>query len=244
MYSLNERIQKTIISELKSLRCTASLSGEAQRLLASTGVKREYALNDYVWKIGEPGEYIAIIVSGLVEISRHSGGDDEMTMGIFGPSDVIGISAVMKKSTYPGNAKSLTKDCEVIKLYLRPILSGPGPDVQELQTWVRETMLLHEQVLRDKIDILNAGNVENRIYELLKHLLRRFGVHESQSRHFIPLRITRAQAAKMINVRVETMIRMLSKWQRQKFIRWTQKGILIENLPLLEKNLSSKQGLK
>lgn len=245
MHALNDKFQKTMITELRNLRCTSALSIEAQKSLASVAVKRKYKVNEYIWEIGDPGEFIAIILSGLVEISRHSGKDEEMTVGLFGSCDAIGISAVMNKSAYPGSAKSLSKDCDVIKLYLRPILNESNPHAHELQVWVREMMLLHEQVLRDKIDILNAGNIESRVYELLKHLIRRFGVHGPDSRRIsIPLRITRAQAAKLTNVRVETMIRMVSKWQRQKLIHWTQEGIVIENLSLLEKSIASGKTLK
>jgi CRP-like cAMP-binding protein len=105
-------------------------------------------------------------------------------------------------------------------------------------------VLHHEQVLRDKIDMLNAGSVENRVFELLNHLIRRFGKQESHLQHFIPIRLTRAQIGKLVDVRVETIIRLISRWQKQKLIVWKETGILIENLPLLEKSLSKNRRLK
>ena len=240
----DEKSLKLILNDLKRLRCTAGLSPETQMQLASAAVRRKYGGSEYVWELGAPGEYIAIIVSGLIEISRYTSSDEEMTMGVFGPSDVIGISAVMKKIAYPGSAKSLVKDSEVIKLYLRPLLQNKSTQTEELQTWVREMVLHHEQVLRDKIDILNAGSVENRVFELINHLIRRFGRQESHLKHFIPIRLTRTQVGKLIDARVETIIRLISRWQRQKLIKWSQDGILIENLSLLEKSLAKNRSLK
>ncbi len=245
MHTLSEKTLKAIKSDFDSLRCTSKLSSEARALLASVAVKRKLSSEDYLWEMGDPGEFIGIIASGLIEITRYSlGGDEEIAMGIFGPSDVIGLSAVMKKTSYPGSAKALAKETEVIKLYLRPVLQTKKPINTEIHTWIREMFLQHEQVLRDKIDILNAGAVENRVFELINHLIRRFGRHESHLKHFIPIRLTRAQAAKMTDVRVETIIRLISRWQKQHLLSWTQDGILIENLPMLEKSLSKNKRLK
>lgn len=240
----NEKSLKEVIADLKRLRCTAGLSLEAQILLASVAVKRKYTANEFVWEMGEPGEFIAIVVSGLVEVCRYTSAEEEMTMGVFGASDIIGISAVMKKNVYPGSAKSLVKDSELIKLYLRPVFQGKGPQIPELQTWIREMVLHHEQVLRDKIDMLNAGSVESRVFELINHLIRRFGEQESHLQHFIPIKLTRAQIGKLVDVRVETIIRLFSRWQKQKLIILKDTGILIENLPLLEKSLVRSRKLK
>ncbi len=240
----NERILKTIIGDLKGLRCTASLSPGIQALLASVAVKRKYKAGEPVWRMEDPGEFLAIVANGLVEVSRYSSADEEMAMGVFGPTDVIGISAVMKKAAYPGNARAIVKGTEVIKLYLRPVLQRKDPIVTEVHTWIREMMLLHEQILRDKIDILNAGSVENRIFELLNHLMRRFGKRESCLRHIIPIPLTRAQVGRLTDVRVETVIRLTSRWRKEGLVHWTKEGISIENLPLLEKSLARNKRFK
>lgn len=244
MGAQDEKTQKAIASELRALRCTANLPMEALNLLASIAVKRKYANNEFVWEMGDPGEFFAIVLSGLIEITRYSNREEEMAMGIFGPSDAIGISAVIKKTPYPGNAKSVVSGTEVLKLYIRPILPDKSPLVQEIQTWIREMMLQHEQILRDKIDILNAGGIEDRVFELITHLNRRFGQHESAVRHSIPIRLTRAQVGKFTDARVESVIRLISRWQRQKLIHWDKDGIQIENLALLEKSLSKNRRLK
>lgn len=244
MSAQDEKTLRAIATELKGLRCASMLSSEALALLASVAVKRKYGNNDFIWEMGDPGEFLAIVLTGLVEVTRYSNREEEMAMGLFGPSDVIGISAVMKKTPYPGNAKSVVTGSEVLKLYIRPILQDKSPVIQEIHTWIREMMLQHEQILRDKIDILNAGGIEHRVFELLTHLNRRFGEHESAVRHFIPIRMTRAQVGKFTDARVESVIRLVSRWQRQKLIRWDKDGIQIENLALLEKGLSRNRRQK
>lgn len=232
------KILKANISDLRSLRCTSELSTEALTALASAAVKRTYKPRECIWKIGDPGEFIAIVMSGAVAITRHSGGNEEMTVGIFGTTDVIGISAVIQKKPYPGTAKVLANDTEIIKCYIRPLLNENTSVTQELQSWIREMILLHEQILRDKIDIINAGSVELRVFELLKHLVRRFGQHESAVKHTIPIGLTRAQVGNLVDIRPETIIRLISRWQKQKLLEWSGEGILIRDMDLLEKSLS------
>jgi CRP-like cAMP-binding protein len=158
-------------------------------------------------------------------------------MGIFGPSDVIGISATIKKATYPGNAKSISKNSEIIKLYLRPLLEAKKPYNNEIQIWIREILLQHEQILRDKIDLTNSGKTENKLFVLLNQLIQRFGKIESQFCYFIPIHLTRSQIGKLTGSRVETIIRLMSRWKKQNLITLNADGIRIENLPQLEKSL-------
>lgn len=172
--ALEKYSQKTVkltILDLENLTCTSGLSRDALVQLASVAVRKTYNTNEYLWKMGEPGNSMAVIISGL-----------------------------------------------------------------------REMLLNHEQILRDKIDIINAPSVDCRIFELLKHLIRRFAQHESQIRHYIPLRLTRQQMGRLIDVRVETIIRTINRWKKMNLVQWTKEGILIENLTLLEKSL--KRGKK
>ncbi len=244
MELINDKSTKEVLRELRDLKCVAGLAPEALELLASVGVKRVFKSSSYIWKMGEPGEFVAIVVCGLVEIRRFSGRDEEMSMGIFGPSDVIGLSAVMNKKPYPGNAKVLSSGTTVLKFYLRPILYSKDPKAADLHVWVREMFLQHEQVLRDKIDILNAGRVEDRVFEFLSHLVRRFGQYDSKVSCRIPVSLTRSQVGHMVNGRVETIIRLISRWQKAGLVKWKKNEIVIENLPLLEKSLRSNFGLK
>lgn len=244
MELINNKSTKEVLRELRGLKCVAGLAPEALELLASVGVKRIFKFNSHIWKLGEPGEFVAVVVCGLVEIRRFSGRDEEMSMGIFGPSDVIGLSAVMNKKPYPGNAKVLSSGTTVLKVYLRPILHSKDPKAADLHVWAREMFLQHEQVLRDKIDILNAGRVEDRVFEFLSHLVRRFGQYDSKVSCRIPVSLTRSQVGHMVNGRVETIIRTISRWQKAGLVKWKKNEIVIENLPLLEKNLQSNLGLK
>lgn len=248
-YLLNSANTKPLQDELKELRCVRSLSQKTIALLASCAVKKKYKEGQIIWKAGDPGDFFAILSTGLAEITRHSAtSDEESLMGIFGPSDAIGLSALLGQSTFPGNATAITKDTALIKLYIRHLIK-PGASIQtetseELGSWLRELFLAHEQVLRDKIDILHSGSVEGRAIELMLHLIRRFGDRDSHNRSkkcVIPVGLTRARLAKLINVRVETAIRLISKWKKAHLVQWNKNQIIIEDLSLLENQRKQKK---
>ncbi len=240
----NDKSSKEVLKELRTLKCAGGLSVETLSLLASVGSKRVFKANTFIWEMGDSSEFVAVVVNGLVEVRRFSDRSEDMIMGFFGTSDVIGLSAVLNGTPYPGSAKVISTEAVVLKLYLRPILKMKDPRALELHTWAREMYLQHEQTLRDKIDILNAGRVEDRVYEFLSHLMRRFGMYNSKVHCQIPLSLTRQQVATMVNSRVETIIRLINKWQKEGLITWKKSEIIIENIVLLERSLHSTGKLK
>ena len=220
MELINTKSSKEIFAELKSMHCMRALTTDSMARLANISSKRTNKANEHIWNMGESGEFAAVIMDGLTEIVRFSARDEENCLGIFGPSDVIGLSAIMNKKAYPGNAKSIVTGTSILRLYLHPILHSTDPHLDELQRWAREMFLLHEQILRDKIDILNAGQIDDRVYELLQHFIRRFGQFESKAKCRIPLNLTRAQVGRLVNGRVETIIRLISRWQKAGLLTW------------------------
>lgn len=232
---------KDVAFDLKALDLMRGASAGLIQGIAETSAIRNFSANDCIWKAGDSGEFFAIIISGLIEGTRYAAREGETVISLFGPSDVIGLPAVIRKSTYPGTARVLTTAATIVKCFPHALLSASHPHALEFQAWLRDAFLRYEQILRDKIDILNAGTVECRVFELLIHLLRRFGKPESAMAHFIPIRLTRAQIGRMTNVRGETVIRIISRWQKEHLVTWTKEGIRVNNLSLLEKSIASKK---
>ncbi len=97
--------------------------------------------------------------------------------------------------------------------------------------------LLHEQILRDKIDILTADTIEYRIFEFLLHLRRRFGVTDGRTKFTIPLAISKTQISKIIDARPETVFRTLTEWQKRGFVDWLPEKIIVHGFEQLEQHI-------
>lgn len=232
---------ENIFKRLRPRKSFSKLSNEALMELCKVAVLDQGKNGSVVWNVGEPCDYCVYITGGLLEIQRASGTESETVVGIFGPSDMIGISAILKKTNYPGTARSLGES-QVVKFYLRSLFSDQkgSPLAQELNAWLREMLIRHEQVLRDKIDILSAGSVDDRMYEFLKHLVRRFGKIEGSFKYSVPIELTKSKAAKMIGIRSETAIRLINHWQRSKLIDWKEREIIVHNTQMIERYVMQK----
>jgi len=224
-------------SLINSLRVFENLSVASRELLSTSAVVQKIRSDQFLWQYGDSGEFFACIVTGLIEISRPTPQGKEHAMGLFGPGDLIGMTAFLKKTSFPGSAKSISPHTTVLKFYLRHELSRGGALTDEVSHWIREMFLLHEQILRDKIDILTAETIEYRIFEFLLHLRRRFGQVEGRTKVTIPLAVSKTQVSKIVDARSETVFRTLTDWQKRGFIAWLPEKIIIHNFEQLEQHI-------
>jgi CRP-like cAMP-binding protein len=176
-----------------------------------------------------------VIVEGLIEITNTTADGEDRIIGLFGPGEIIGLSAILKRMSFPANAVVSSKNARVIKLFIRSLEPGLSEEQKhEFQNWLKEMLLIHEQILRDKIMILGAGRLHSKLLELFEHLNSRFGKKATGKDLLIPVPITKTQIAKMIEARVETVIRTLNKWEKRGFFLSDDKGLLIKDIEKLK----------
>ena len=229
---------KSILQILEGRRCTQGLSQAALRALADVSIRKKIPSRQKLWNMGDPGEFVGLIVQGFFEIDRLSPSGSETCMGVFGPCDVIGISAVLKKSHYPASSKPFSKNAEILKMYLRPLIQNKNqPMAHEISEWLREMLLAHEQILRDKVDILTANRVDQKVFELLSQLQRRFGSQKIRGESVISIPTSKTQISRLVEARVETVIRLLSDWKKSKLVSFDQVGIHVHDWDELERRV-------
>jgi CRP-like cAMP-binding protein len=217
-----------LIAILKQMRTMQSLSDAAVRSLADVSTLQPLRPGQPLWRMGDLGEYIGVVLSGCLEVNRLSPEGKEFGMGFFGPCDVVGITAVLKKIPYPCTARAFARDTKVVKIYLRSVIQRADPPLAlEISEWLKELILSHQQILLDKVDITSAGKTETRVFELLLQLNRRFGVKTSRTGSVIPLSISRTQVSRLVDVRPETAIRLFALLKKANLLYFEQDGIRI-----------------
>lgn len=229
--------QKNNLKIIEASRIFDHLSSENRQFLAEHSVLKSFKRSQRLWRKNDPGEYCAFIIEGLVEIISENRSGEEDIVGLFGPSDIVGLSAIMRKINYPATAIVASKTGQVLKFYIRSVEAKlSGRNKENMLTWQKEMLLKHEQILRDKISVLSAGRLHLRLVELLQHLALRFssdGAGRSLKRISIPIHISKTQIAKLVGARVETVIRTLRKWEKAGYFEITDKGISIISLEKL-----------
>ncbi|MBL8742920.1 MAG: Crp/Fnr family transcriptional regulator [Myxococcales bacterium] len=92
-----------------------------------------------------------------------------------------------------------------------------------------EVLRQHNAVLREKVDVLTAGEVPQRLATLFLVLLERFGDEGDQGELQLPVVLSRRVLARLVNARVETVIRVLSKWDKESFVETSDQGFIVRD---------------
>jgi CRP-like cAMP-binding protein len=191
---------------------------------------------ELVWRAGEEPDHVGVIQRGLVWIVRRSPspGVGESTLGLFGPREAIGVAAALEGSPYPADAIAAGDDVELLLVPSARLRDAASLDMGLAQAMNR-ALLDHTRALQAKIEVLTAGPVAARLAALLLHLADRFGDELEGGLTVLPLRLGRSDLARLVGARVETVIRVMSRWQKLGWLRTTDDGLEIVELARIQR---------
>jgi len=180
-----------------------------------------------LWRAGDAALKFSWIESGLAKIVHTGVEGNEAIYGLFGPGDDLGVAAVLEHGHYPADAVAASTRLVVRQNLAAPILAAAATDLA-LGNAMRDALLSHTRVLRQTIEIFSAGAVPRRLATLLLTLGERFGAQPIRAgRLLVPLRLSRAELAALVGARVETIIRIMSRWQREARVVTLPSGFLM-----------------
>ena len=211
---------------LRASRLLSALSDATRAEFARGAVRRSYERGDFVWKAGEPATHLTIIASGLIKICQPGHDGANAIVALFGPRESVGDIAVVSRGTYPADAVAASDALHVIRIEKTPVLAAMDRDI-EVARALNQSLVDHSKALRQKIKIMTAGAVDQRLSALLTHLAERFGDQDAQGAITIPVVLSRTELACLVGSTVETTIRILSRWQKSGALSTTEEGFVI-----------------
>lgn len=200
---------------LKSSPAFAALRpGDVQSLAAVAREERVRA-RDYVFMEGDPARWFCLVKAGHVKILRHARGGRDVVLELLGPGEMFGGVAVIERRPYPASAQA-TEPSVIVKIPQEPIvaLAEREPSI------VREIALMIGRRLRgahDSVTSLAADPVEARLAAALVRLADREG-SRSAAGIALPFPLTRQSLADMTGTTVETTIRIVSRWLKDRIV--------------------------
>ncbi len=229
--------QKKITNIFRSLNFSKDFSSETLQTISGSSIKKTLGLNKSLWSGGDASEFIGIIVSGAMEISKISDLGKETSLGIFGPHQSIGIMDALKKRPHASTAKAITSQVEILKVFIKPLMMKTHFPIRqhEVSQWIQGLLLSHMEVLQDKIDMVCAGRVKKRILECFRLLIPRFGKSYGKDSYKIKIPLSKTQISKLVEIRPETIIRILNQWEKTSLIIFNREEVIIPNLSILER---------
>ncbi|HEY7519943.1 MAG TPA: Crp/Fnr family transcriptional regulator [Methylomirabilota bacterium] len=212
--------------------CPVFAGVPARELAALAAVAREetHRARDYIFTEGDAADWFCFVRSGRVKILRASRGGKEVVLELLGPGEPFGGVAVIERRPYPASAQAIETSV-VLKIPREPIVAlterYPGVIREMALTIGRRLRAAHESVRA-----LAADPVEARLASALLRLAERDGERGPRG-ITLPYHLTRQSLADMTGTTVETTIRIVSRWQKDRLVRDEGGRLLLTDLEAL-----------
>ena len=225
---------------LRGSRIFGALDPALFKASVDGAVRVTLARGEAAWRTGDAATCFTLICSGLVKIVRPTPDAGEAIVGLFGPRESIGDSAVLSRGTYPADAVTSSERAEICRVDAAPVLAAMGQR-PEVARSLNQALLEHTHALQEKIRIMSAGSVTRRLATLLLHLADRFGDELADGATLIPVDLSRAELASLIGARPETTIRTLSRWRKAGDVVPAAEGFLVPDRARLEREATGDE---
>ena len=202
---------------------------EVDTLATVARVERVRA-RDYVFREGDPPRWFCFVKTGHVKIVRHARGGRDVVLELLGPGEMFGGVAVIEQRPYPASAQA-TEPSVVVKIPQEAVvaLAAREPGI------IREIALMIGRRLRgahDSVTSLAVDPVEARLASALVRLADREGAPRADGVG-LPFPLTRQSLADMTGTTVETTIRIVSRWLRDRVVTEDAGRLVLHDLGAL-----------
>lgn len=179
---------------------------------------------DIVFAAGDPAAHLYFVATGRVKVFRVSPDGDELILCVFGAGDPLGVVAVYEGRPFPASAMALERStCLAIERAAFFALLDRRP------TLVRGLLLGLTRRLVEvtgRLGDLTGGRVERRLARVFLKLAAEVG-RPGPDGVVIPVRLTRQELADLTGTTVETAIRVMSRWGKQRLLRTDPDGFVV-----------------
>ena len=199
--------------------------------LAAVAREQSYRPREVIFSEGEPALFFCLVRTGHVKILRAGHGGRDVVLELLGAGDPFGGAAVLERRDYPASARA-TEPTVVLRIPRDPLiaLSERHPSI------IREMALMMGRRLRgahDSMASLATDPVEARLATALVRLAERQG---ERGRGGITLpALTRQNLADMTGTTVETTIRVVSRWLKERVVVEREGHLVVPDVAALER---------
>lgn len=191
-----------------------------------------YGKDDFIFREGDPTEYFHIVKEGTVKCVKSTADGKECTLKMLMPGDLFCCdAAAFDGGCHPGTAQPMG-NVSILRMhrkaYFDMLRRSPAAAMEVIKYLGNR---LNEA--QEKAKILALDRADQRLAALLADLGARNGIKEPQGVR-LPMRLTRQDMANMIGATTETVIRILSRFKRERLVSGTANRLVILNLERLK----------
>ena len=211
------------IETIRRIPLFATLTEEEFSRLSPIFVERTYRRNQIIFLEEETGEYMYMVLSGKVKVTKSVPGGKQVLLTIHGAGDFFGEMSLLDGKTAAATVSAM-EDARIVSI--------SGSDF-------RKYLLTNEKVMHQIIQVLCArlrqvwqtqsqslDSADARICHGLRELARRHGIRDNRG-VIIALKITHQDLAELAQTSRETVTRVLAALQKENIIDVTNRRITV-----------------
>ena len=221
---------------LRAVATFRALSPDDRARLAEIAGVRHYDKGDALFAEGDPSDFLYTIVSGRVKVVKSIASGKEVILEIFSAGDPVGAVVAYEGRPYPATAIALEKTSALL-LRRAPFFAL----LERHPTLVRGFLLglTHRIVeLTRRIPEVAGTRVETRFALLFLKLADKVG-RPGPDGTLIPLALSRQDLADLTGTTIETCIRIMSRWGKERLVRTDREAFVVLDRGALEKLATS-----
>jgi CRP/FNR family transcriptional regulator, cyclic AMP receptor protein len=188
-------------------------------------VQRAYSKNQVIFLEEETGNYMYLVLSGKVKVSKAGSGGKETILAIHRAGDFFGEMSLLDGKTSPATVSAM-EDSKII--------SVSGVDFHKHLMHNEKVLLQIINVLCARLrqvwqtQSLSSSTADARIRMGLYQLAKRHGIQDAHGT-IIDLKITHQELSEMVGTSRETVTRVLTRLREEGIIEVEQRRITLLN---------------
>jgi len=216
--------------DIKKVSIFNTLSAEEVKELTRYLLSEKFSKKEFIFAEGDPSEWLYIVKTGKVKITKLSNEGKEIILEIISPHEMFGGIAVVRGFPYPANAVAM-EDCEVLKISRKNLLSSMDK-LPNLMYCMAMNIGDRIKGTHETLKSIALEKVESRIASLLIKLSEKSGERVPEG-VAINMKLTKQDIAEMVGTTVETSIRTISKLTKAGLVVSKAGKIVIRDLEKL-----------
>lgn len=178
---------------------------------------------------GEDSSQLYLVERGAVKVFRSLESGRELILGLFRHGDAVGEVALIDGHGYPASAAA-HEDSTLLLMrredYLHYLKTFEGAAVALLRD-----LMMRMRTMQRRMEDLGGGGVEYRLARVLQTFC---ATSKDNGPLYLPVPLSRQDFADMVGARVETVIRIMSRWQKDGVIGQDERGMWVRDRATLE----------
>lgn len=198
--------------------------------LMKHGEEFRFKRGDKLWRQGDAARYLVTLCTGVMKVTREWPDGREAVLDLAFRGDMIGELAAQEGATQVGTCVALSsgRAIRVPAEKLRRLLKTDPALAQTLL----DVALRRQASFSRRLDEMAHGPVENRLARVLTRIGDQVGLKDARGT-FVPVKLSRGDLADMVGCRVETTIRVMTRWQREGVVETQREGLIIKDPAVL-----------